>query len=298
MNTYLSSENDYVKRSKLNNVICSLDNLISSTTNDKTLQDFGEIEYCGILCKGQVIHGTKPPSVSCVPVFTTSNVFVGYIHENGDLIVENGTDIVGTTSCAVTSKSGPINVAWATCYDPVLHQDYDTCELICSNTTSRTYAECGYNVTCTCTTSCYCHKIQHVINPHNFEVICGNCNRQQRASVICYGSYLRNADTSMFIENGKLCVCMGYNDYHNDHHNFCFQNGCFDIDNERFIDCNISAIKYGNSVVAPAYFYAGTIAERSTCYYINMDMTVCTTTVTCVCTQTLSHCVCISEVYV
>ena len=136
------------------------------------------------------------------------------------------------------------------------------------------------------------------MNPHNFEVICGNCNRQQRASVICYGSYLRNADTSMFIENGKLCVCMGYNDYYGDHHHFCFQNGCFDIDNERFIDCNISAIKYGNSVVAPAYFYAGTIAERSTCYYINMDMTVCTTTVTCVCTQTLNHCVYISEVYV
>ena len=297
MNTYLSSENDYVKRSKLNNVICSLDNLISSTTNDKTLQDFGEIEYCGILCKGQVIHGTKPPSVSCVPVFTTSNVFVGYIHENGDLIVENDTDIVGTTSCAVTSKSGPINVEWATCYDPVLHQEYDTCELICSNTTSRTYAECGYNVTCTCTTSCYCHKIQHIINPHSFEVICGNCNRQQRASVICYGSYLRNADTSMFIENGKLCVCMGYNDYEDDHHHFCFQNGCFDIDNERFIDCNISAIKYGNSIVAPAYFYAGTIAVASTCYYITMDMTVCTTSVTCVCTQTLSHCVCIREIY-
>ena len=47
--TYVSSIENRYSRAKLNNDIHSLDDFVSFTTNDKTEQEYGTIDYCGPL---------------------------------------------------------------------------------------------------------------------------------------------------------------------------------------------------------------------------------------------------------
>jgi len=87
--TYVSSEENRYKQEKLNNVLKSLDDFVSCTTNDKTCQDFGIIDYCGALTLGQKIQGSKRPKSSGFPVFTSDNIYVGELDANGTLTVSN-----------------------------------------------------------------------------------------------------------------------------------------------------------------------------------------------------------------
>lgn len=86
--TYVSSVKNQYKKAKLNNVIQSLNCFVSCTTPDVTQQDYGVICYCGKIAKGQYIRGNKPPKKAGTPVIV-SNVWLGTIDNNGNLLVEN-----------------------------------------------------------------------------------------------------------------------------------------------------------------------------------------------------------------
>lgn len=97
---HVSSIDDRVKRQKLNNVLDSLNDLVDYSTNDKTKQDYGQIQYCGNLVLGQEIQGTKKPRRQDVPIVTTSNAYVGMMQPNGSVMVENGYTLSAScTSC-------------------------------------------------------------------------------------------------------------------------------------------------------------------------------------------------------
>lgn len=96
--TYVSSERNDIKQSKLNNVIKSLSDFVSCTTNDCTVQDYGEINYDGEITIGQVIKGTKRPRRANVPVISQNNVFLGYLDGAGNLTVRNNLQTLNTAS--------------------------------------------------------------------------------------------------------------------------------------------------------------------------------------------------------
>ena len=110
MQNYVSSIDNKLKQSKLNNVILSLDCLVSCSTNDKTEQNYGVIEYSGPISPGQVIKGSKKPMKSGTPVIA-DNIFLGVINNDGDLTVsKTDTDTINahcrredrfTTNCVV-----------------------------------------------------------------------------------------------------------------------------------------------------------------------------------------------------
>ena len=76
------------KRSKLNNVIQSLDCYVSCTKPETTCQDYGILSYSGPIYKGQVICGNKPSVKAGTPVIV-SNAYLGNIDRDGNLTIKN-----------------------------------------------------------------------------------------------------------------------------------------------------------------------------------------------------------------
>ena len=90
--THVTSVENKYSRAKLNNVLDSLNCLVSCTTNDVTEQDYGVLDYCGPIVIGQTITGNKRPRKSGTPVIV-SNVYLGKIDANGSLVIENATAV-------------------------------------------------------------------------------------------------------------------------------------------------------------------------------------------------------------
>lgn len=141
--TYVSSVEDRCKRSKLNNVIQSLHCYISNSTPDVACQDFGLIDYCGPICKGQLIKGNQPAKRAGTPV-TAMGVYLGDINKDGILQVTN------TQSLNWSQSAPPPQI------DVCSYWNYSLC--FCTNATgSSCYCEhdnglvdCNY----TCERSC------------------------------------------------------------------------------------------------------------------------------------------------
>lgn len=131
--TYVSSEVNKYKQQKLNNVIQSLSDYVSCTTNDCTNQIYGTIDYCGYIYEGQVISGDKKPRRQDVPIKTTNNIFLGYLDNNGNLTVSNVQQTCGSSNNV--DKSYCWCAGWCGCCT----SDY----------------ECCYQVSCDCFPTCY-----------------------------------------------------------------------------------------------------------------------------------------------
>lgn len=99
--TYVSSVEDRYKRSKLNNVIQSLHCFVSNTTPDVAEQDFGIIDYCGPICKGQLIKGNQPAKKAGTPI-TAMGVYLGDINKDGVLQVTNTQSLTWSQSVNTT----------------------------------------------------------------------------------------------------------------------------------------------------------------------------------------------------
>ena len=99
--TYVSSVEDRYKRSKLNNVIQSLHCFVSNTTPDIVEQDFGLIDYCGPICKGQLIKGNQPAKKAGTPI-TAMGVYLGDINKDGVLQVTNTQSLTWSQSVNTT----------------------------------------------------------------------------------------------------------------------------------------------------------------------------------------------------
>lgn len=95
--TYVSSEQNRVKKSQLNNVIQSLNCFVSCTTPDKTEQEYGILEYTGTIKKGQVLYGNKKPKKAGTPVIA-GGAWLGNIDKNGRLIITNTCSSTSTIS--------------------------------------------------------------------------------------------------------------------------------------------------------------------------------------------------------
>lgn len=89
--TYVSSVGNTWKKTKLNNVIESLNCFVSNTTNDETVQDYGTLSYTGKLYKGLHIQGNKKPKTAGTPVIY-NGIPLGKIDGNGTLVVQNVTN--------------------------------------------------------------------------------------------------------------------------------------------------------------------------------------------------------------
>ena len=99
--TYVSSVENRYKRSKLNNVIQSLHCFVSNTTPDVAEQDFGIIDYCGPICKGQLIKGNQPAKKAGTPI-TAMGVYLGDINKDGVLQVTNTQSLTWSQSVNTT----------------------------------------------------------------------------------------------------------------------------------------------------------------------------------------------------
>lgn len=86
--TYVSSIDNREKRSKLNNVIESLNKFVTCTTPDVTCQNYGTLSYCGPICVGQFIQGDKKAMKAGTPV-TAMGVYLGKVNNDGLLKIEN-----------------------------------------------------------------------------------------------------------------------------------------------------------------------------------------------------------------
>lgn len=105
--TYVSSVGNTWKKTKLNNVIESLNCFVSNTTNDKTVQDYGTLSYTGKLYKGLHIQGDKKPKTAGTPVIY-NGIPLGKIDGNGTLIVQNVTN----TSSVPHEHNGWTNICY------------------------------------------------------------------------------------------------------------------------------------------------------------------------------------------
>lgn len=150
MTNFVSSVCDSTKCARLNNVIQSLACFVSCTTPDKTVQDYGIIEYSGPINVGTVITGTRVPRKTGTPIIV-SDTYLGTIDESGRLIVKNDTSV--RTSWSTESKFTDISYVLYNCTND--SSRYYNCNQIStvSNTTCSTYD--GWDVCTTCTTECY-----------------------------------------------------------------------------------------------------------------------------------------------
>ena len=302
---YLSSETDRTKRAKLNNVIQSLDCFVSCTTNDKTQQLYGTIEYCGVITDGQAIAGTKPPMCANVPVSTVNGVWVGNINEAGNLIIKNTNEVVCSTTCATVNKSASYNV-----YTYCKIGEEDKCELIGRTTNTCTFVENGFTVTCTTITSCCKHTIRKLLRPNDVDVICHWYTRQQNPRsmlrynqaqgwhVVC-GDGWGLCGHRFYISDNRIIGCTRYQTNYN-FHTYEIEVGSFDIDNECVNLYGISYVKCLNQRMADG----GSGARASDCWdnqydYSSVEMIVDTTftNTTCTFSKPISDCVCISQMY-
>lgn len=144
--TYVSSVEDRYKRSKLNNVIQSLHCFISNTTPDVAEQDFGIIDYCGPICKGQLIKGNQPAKRAGAPI-TAMGVYLGDIDKDGVLRVTNTQSLSWSQNVCQL----PINICsywdykWSFCTDASGSSCY--CEH------DNGLIDCHYDRECSC---CIC----------------------------------------------------------------------------------------------------------------------------------------------
>lgn len=95
--TYVSSEQNRVKKSQLNNVIQSLNCFVSCTTPDETVQEYGLLEYTGTIKKGQVLYGNRKPKKAGTPVIA-GGAWLGNIDRNGRLTITNTCSSTSTIS--------------------------------------------------------------------------------------------------------------------------------------------------------------------------------------------------------
>ena len=188
--TYVCSVENRYSRAKLNNVIHSLDDFVSCTTNDKTEQEYGTIDYCGPIAIGQVIHGNKRPRRKNVPVVTTSNVFLGYLNENGDIAVENNkqTQCITTNTC--TTKSGTLTALNCT---SVTNMDY--CGEVSNCSCSRTYECNGYHVVEVTNEQCWQH------------IICRDLGYQYPDKVTCCGQEYGSTSAYFGVSGNNIYGC-------------------------------------------------------------------------------------------
>lgn len=123
--TYVSSISDRLAKSKMNNVIESLKNFVTCTTNEYTHQDYGVIDYCGPICVGQIIPGNKRSCKAGTPV-TAMGIYIGDIDQDGNL------KVVNTSS---TSYSEVISPAY-------IYPDQSTGVVLCANAAGYTSCFC------------------------------------------------------------------------------------------------------------------------------------------------------------
>lgn len=148
--SYVSSEADKMKQSKLNNVITSLKDYVSCTTPDSTIQDFGTLEYEGTICLGQVIKGNKKPRATNVPIISDNNVFLGYMNENGNLTVSNVKQICNSNTSLNVTGTGVAII----CNGSIPECDVK-CTLSCTCCMeTRIEKNLLTNITTTCITDC------------------------------------------------------------------------------------------------------------------------------------------------
>ena len=302
---YLSSETDRTKRAKLNNVIQSLDLFVSCTTNDATKQQYGIIDYCGVLTEGQTIAGTKLPMRSGVPISTVNGVWIGNINEAGNLVVKNTNEVACTTTCATVQKSASYNV-----YTYCKIAEDDKCELINRTTNTCTFVENGYTVTCTTITSCCKHTIRRLLYPNDVDVICGWYTRQQNPrSMLRYtqaeGWHPVSGDGwglcghRFYISDNKIIGCTRFRTNYI-YHTYEIEVGNFDIDNECVNLYGISYVKCLNRRLIDG----GSGTRASDCWnnqndYSSVEMIIDTTftNTTCTFSKPISGNVCISQMY-
>lgn len=142
--TYVSSIDNREKRSKLNNVIKSLSDFVTCTTPDVTCQNYGIIDYCGTICKGQIIPGNHKSMRSGTPV-TACGTYIGKINGDGNLKVDNNACVISFSEC----QTGTVTKATTLTVDPSAASEdsnkyTDTGEIACP------VEYCGYS----CKDSC------------------------------------------------------------------------------------------------------------------------------------------------
>lgn len=142
--TYVSSECSTWKRTKLNNVIESLNCFVSNTTNDKTEQEYGTLSYTGKLYKGLHIQGDKKPKTVGTPVIY-NGIYLGKIDGNGELVIQNAT----STGTGYSENSGYGPFTWN------LH-NYVNWHLCPTGTTCTSEQYCQWTEICTSCTVTNC----------------------------------------------------------------------------------------------------------------------------------------------
>jgi len=188
--SYVSSEKNKVSQAKLNNVITSLKDFVSCTTNDKTEQDYGVIEYNGAICLGQKIQGTKKPRTQNVPIISNNNVFLGYLDASGTLTVSNNKQIYNPPSQSLCMTGSGFAV-------------------VCSSSISE--CDTKYNLSCTCTINNIVEK-NKLTTETCWDIIdcCIICeNMQQCVSSILYnGTTCIGNGTTSFYRSGENNECV------------------------------------------------------------------------------------------
>lgn len=289
---YLSTETDRVKRAKLNNVIQSLDCFVSCTTNDKTCQQYGIINYCGTLTKGQSISGTKRPMTTNVPISTTNGTWVGNVDESGNLIIKNTNEVACTTTCATINKS-----ATYAAYTYCKISEIDCCELVSQTSDTRTYEECGYTVTCNTVVLCCRHTIRKILTPNSEYIICGWDTRQQNPLVMLYYNNTAGRWCSIYcdgqcgikchqfqVSGNKIIGCTCWWRYYNGD-SYSLEVGKFDVDNECINVYGINYVKcFSDRLSSVSNAASGYCQSDDKKNYSSVEMVVNTTFCTTTCT--------------
>lgn len=228
---FVSSVKDKYARAKLNNVIDSLSCFVSNTTNDKTKQDYGTINYCGVLELGMKIKGDKIPASPGVVVTGTLSdgtpIVVGTINQNGELVVED--TIAYRTTQSIQSGISSINMsvsigAGNNCYN--CYTATKNCE--CCSSNSGVADGWNYTTYCTCIQCTYmnCYKTCGLMGvyrcalpdyittcQHFYWCTCydyGN-NKCAPALFICYDCGSGAADATNWTKN-KVYACINESD--------------------------------------------------------------------------------------
>lgn len=286
--TFLSSEDNITKRAKMNNVIESLSNFVSCTTNDVTKQNYNTLEYCGEIYCGQKIKGSGIPSTTNTPIIY-NGVYLGTIDSNGVLEVTNtkntNTTITSTHSFTMSASSKGIS---ASC---CRNCGFETVYCDCNNPVTRVLCTCtgvnedGCCFTCTCLetkwqsfacgifpNSCCMHGGQYDCQRlvcTVFDVDSSNCKIYAGICWIPTSSAVCNREVRCIVaytSDNKISVCMS-----------C----CIDSTEEFLIpSCYDKSMSY---IISPAWARIGCRLDRSeggvaACFY------TCHTLVSCVCT--------------
>lgn len=283
--TYVSSINDRVKRQKLNNVIESLDCFISCTTNNKTLQNYGEMSYCGAIVPGQVVEGSRRPRRSNQPILTTTNAYVGSLNDAGNLIINCSPLVITGTSCTyTTNKTGTPSAS-----DRTNIGDVDKFEVVshCSNC-------CVVNTNDLCVLSCDCLRHTICCTLWNTYAACSIFNTQTQSGIGWV-----DGQSAIVCADGCLYGNVSFNIWFGPipvHYNACASMAKYDVSNECICVFNTFTNILQNYLDAhwPGQYY--TTSEYSP---LGISMTVDSCKCTCILyTRNIMECVVIDEDYV